>query len=117
MDRAVLLIRQIQGATGRSAATASLRAAEELAERLSATRMSAPVQAILHDELTRVVDTVALICAELHHEFFEPTEQPVNTEAGAASPAAPPNSQILGSQAQSTSGARQGQVQGQAPDA
>jgi uncharacterized alpha-E superfamily protein len=117
LDRAVLLIRQIQNATGRSAATASLRAAEELAERLSATRMSAPVQASLHDELTRVVDTVALICKELHREFFDPTEQPENTEAGAASAGvpAPPNSQILGSQTQSTSGARQAQAQ--VPDA
>jgi hypothetical protein len=30
----------------------------------------------LHEELTRVVDTVALVCTQLQRDFLDPTSEP-----------------------------------------
>ncbi len=71
-ERAADLIIAVQAAAERKAATSSLEATRAMLERLRAANIQSVIQSGLHAELTRVVDAVALICDQLHTDFFDP---------------------------------------------
>jgi uncharacterized alpha-E superfamily protein len=83
-ERAEGLLRRIETATLRSAPTASLLALQAMLKHLREAKMPDVVHSGLHEELTRVVDTVALVCDQLQRDFLDPTAGP---EAPAAQPA------------------------------
>jgi uncharacterized alpha-E superfamily protein len=82
-ERAEALIRRIEAATARSQPTQSLSALEAMVGHLRDAKSANVLQSGLHEELTRVVDTVALVCERLQRDFLNPTEP----EPAAASPA------------------------------
>jgi uncharacterized alpha-E superfamily protein len=76
-ERALELIARIERAAERREPTASSRAIRAMVERLRATNIGSVIQSGLHEELTRVVETAASVCEQLHHDFFDPTKGPV----------------------------------------
>jgi uncharacterized alpha-E superfamily protein len=78
-ERAQLLLRRIEAATGRSAPTASLTALQAMLTHLREAKMTDVLHSGLHQELTRVVDTVALVCDQLQRDFLDPTSTPEST--------------------------------------
>ncbi len=77
LERSEQILRRIEAAAGRSAPTATLLAVQEITRHVRESRISSVLQAGLHEELTRVVDTVARICQQLQHDFLDPTVDPV----------------------------------------
>jgi uncharacterized alpha-E superfamily protein len=75
-ERAELRIRRIEAATARSAPTASLKALQGLLTHLRDAKITSVLQSGLHEELTRVVDTTALVCSQLQRDFLDPTSEP-----------------------------------------
>jgi uncharacterized alpha-E superfamily protein len=96
-ERAERRARQIEAVAERSAPTASLTALQAMLKHLREAKMTDVLHAGLHEELTRVVDTVALVCNELQRDFLDPTSEPEAAEPEAAEPEAAPQQ----SQAQS----------------
>jgi uncharacterized alpha-E superfamily protein len=102
LERAEQVLRRIEAATGRAEPTATLLAVQEIARHVRESKISSVLHAGLHEELTRVVDTVALVCAQLQRDFLDPTvadvAPDVGTEAGnpadTEKAAEPPPSQL-----------------------
>lgn len=71
-ERAAELVHAVQAAAERKRPTAPLEATLAMLERLRSANISSVIASGLHAELTRVVDAVALICHQLHEDFFDP---------------------------------------------
>jgi hypothetical protein len=95
-ERAELLLRRIEAATARVTTTDSLKALQAMIAHLREAKISDVLHAGLHEELTRVVETGALVCSHLQHDFLNPVDAPE------PEPDAPPPAQRQ-SQTQSTS--------------
>ncbi|MEO8183104.1 MAG: alpha-E domain-containing protein [Deltaproteobacteria bacterium] len=83
-DRAERLLRRIEAATLRSAPTTSLTALQAILKHLREAKITDVLHSGLHEELTRVVDTVALVCDHLQRDFLDPTAEPEPPAAQAA---------------------------------
>ena len=81
-ERAELLLRRIEAATARVASTDSLKALQAMLAHLRQARITDVLHAGLHEELTRVVETGALVCDHLQRDFLDPTAAP-ELESGA----------------------------------
>lgn len=75
-ERAEHLLRSIERATARAASTNSLKALQDILEHLRLAKIADVLHAGLHEELTRVVETVALVGDHLQHDFLDPTATP-----------------------------------------
>jgi uncharacterized alpha-E superfamily protein len=73
LERAVALILRVQAAAGRNAPSASFLATRALLDQVRSLNISSVLQSGLHQELTRVVDTVASVCVQLNRDFFDPS--------------------------------------------
>jgi len=87
-EGAELLLRRIEAATARAAPTESLTCLQAMLAHLRNAKIAEVLHSGLHEELTRVVDTAALVCDHLQRDFLNPSSAP---EAGA--PEAPPPGQ------------------------
>jgi uncharacterized alpha-E superfamily protein len=75
-ERAELLLRRIEAATGRVSATDSLQCLQAMIAHLRQTKITDVLHAGLHEELTRVVETGALVCGHLQRDFLDPVVEP-----------------------------------------
>jgi uncharacterized alpha-E superfamily protein len=101
-ERAEHVLGRIEAATGRAEPTATLLALQEISRHVRQTKITSVLHSGLHEELTRVVDTVARVCEQLQRDFLDPTVGPADVGpaeaaepegAGGAGPAEPPPSQ------------------------
>jgi uncharacterized alpha-E superfamily protein len=75
-ENAAARLKSIEAAAERGAPTASSSAIGAMLEHLRGAKISSVLHAGLHEELTRVVDTVSLVGDHLHRDFLDPTEAP-----------------------------------------
>ncbi|MEY4549852.1 MAG: hypothetical protein RL685_6047 [Pseudomonadota bacterium] len=75
-ERAERVLRRIEAATGRDAPTATLLALQEISRHVRESKINSVLHGGLHEELTRVVDTVASVCEKLQQDFLDPTVDP-----------------------------------------
>ncbi len=66
------LIARVEHAGERKARTRALATTTELVEHLRSADIVNVIKSGLHEELTRVVETVASVCEQLNREFFDP---------------------------------------------
>jgi uncharacterized alpha-E superfamily protein len=79
-ERAERRSRHIEAVAGRSAPTATPTALQAMLKHLREAKMTDVLHAGLHEELTKVVDTVALVCNQLQRDFLDPTAEPEAAE-------------------------------------
>ena len=75
-ERAERRARHIEAVAQRAAPTATLTALQAMLKHLREAKMTDVLHAGLHEELTKVVDTVALVCDQLQRDFLDPTAEP-----------------------------------------
>jgi len=75
-ERAEQLLRRIEAATARVAATDSLKCLQAMIMHLRQAKITDVLHAGLHEELTRVVETGALVCDHLQRDFLNPVDAP-----------------------------------------
>jgi uncharacterized alpha-E superfamily protein len=71
-ERAEESLGKIEVSAERRRATPSLLAIRSMAERLRAQNIVSVIESGLHTELTHVVETTAMVCEQLHRDFFDP---------------------------------------------
>ena len=98
-ERAELLLRRIEAATARVVATESRQALQAMIAHLRQAKITDVLHAGLHEELTRVVDTGALVCDHLRRDFLDPTAAPEADPE--AAPEAPELEHTVSAQTQS----------------
>lgn len=75
-QRAAELLSGIEAAAHRKTASPSLERVRGMVSRLRAADIATVIKSGLHEELTRVVNTAAAVCNQLHDDFFDPTTEP-----------------------------------------
>jgi len=75
-ERAEQLLRRIEAATARVAATDSLQCLQAMIAHLRQAKITDVLHAGLHEELTRVIETGALVCDHLQRDFLNPVDAP-----------------------------------------
>lgn len=71
-ERAEESLGKIEIAAERRRPTPSLLAIRSMADRLRSQNIVSVIQSGLHTELTHVVETTAMVCEQLHRDFFDP---------------------------------------------
>lgn len=86
-ERAEESLGKIEIAAERSGPTPSLIAIRSMVERLRSQNIVSVIQSGLHAELTHVVETTAMVCEQLHRDFFDPiTELDIELARTSAAP-------------------------------
>jgi uncharacterized alpha-E superfamily protein len=75
-QRGAELLSSIEGAAQRKTASPSLERVRDMVSRLRSSDIGTVIKSGLHEELTRVVNTAAAVCNQLHDDFFDPTTEP-----------------------------------------
>jgi uncharacterized alpha-E superfamily protein len=99
-ERAEESLGKIEVSAERRRPTPSLLAIRSMAERLRSQNIVSVIESGLHTELTHVVETTAMVCEQLHRDFFDPiTEFDIELASRApdARASAAPDSMTTGS--------------------